>query len=120
MNNRNPNSPQHSNAYSRRVRKLNDQLRMHGEGGRVMITRGIADEPPEVLERIMNAVRRYDIFTEDNDPHGEHDFGRMVVAGITVMWKIDYYDRSGVIHSPDPADPTVTLRVLTVMRAEEY
>ena len=69
MNNGNPNSPKHGNAYSRRVRKLNDQLRMHGEGGRVMVTRGIADEPPEVLERIMNAVRRYDVFNEENDPH---------------------------------------------------
>lgn len=105
MNVNDPDSPKHDNAYSRRVRKLNDQLRMHGEGGRVMLTRGIADEPPELIERIMNAVRRYDVFNEGNDPHGEHDFGRMVVAGITVMWKIDDYDRSGVNHAPDPADP---------------
>jgi len=110
MNTRNPNSPKHGNAYSRRVCKLNDQLRIHGEGGRVMITRGIADEPPEALERIMNAVRRYDVFNEENDPHGEHDFGRMVVAGIRVMWKIDYYDRSGVIHSPDPMSPCACSR----------
>jgi hypothetical protein len=37
-----------------------------------------------------------------------------------VLWKIDYYDRSRRYHSPDPADPKLTVRVLTVMRADEY
>ena len=36
------------------------------------------------------------------------------------IWKIDYYDRSRSHHSPDAADPKVTLRVLTVMLAGEY
>lgn len=47
------------------------------------------------------------------------DFGSFEYAGKCIMWKIDYYDQewSG---SPDPADPAVTTRVLTVMLAEEY
>lgn len=93
---------------------------MHGVGGRMVMTSGIAAEPPDVIDRILNAVRQYDVFNEDNDPHGEHDFGRMKVGGVPVIWKIDYYDRSGVLHSPDPADSRVTLRVLTIMRADEY
>ncbi|OSJ30459.1 hypothetical protein BSZ19_24985 [Bradyrhizobium japonicum] len=36
------------------------------------------------------------------------------------FFKIDYYDRAGEFASPAPADPTVTRRVMTIMRADEY
>jgi Protein of unknown function (DUF3768) len=38
----------------------------------------------------------------------------------TRMFKIDYFDRELSMHSPDPADPSVTQRVITIMLAEEY
>jgi Protein of unknown function (DUF3768) len=60
-------------------------------------------------------------FTADNDPYGEHDFGSFEVAGETFFWKIDYYDRKSMEYgSEDPADPTMTTRVLTIMFAGEY
>jgi hypothetical protein len=37
-----------------------------------------------------------------------------------IVWKIEYYDRELKSGSPDPADESVTTRVLTVMLAEEY
>jgi hypothetical protein len=34
-----------------------------------------------------------------------------------VFFKIDYYDEALAMHSPDPADPNVTQRVMTLMLA---
>lgn len=36
------------------------------------------------------------------------------------MFKIDYYDKELQFGSPDPADPTVTERIITTMLAAEY
>ena len=55
-----------------------------------------------------------------NDPHEEHDFGVVEHGGVRCFWKIDYYDREMEMLSPDPADPSVTTRVLTIMLADEY
>ena len=55
-----------------------------------------------------------------NDPHEEHDFGAFDADGQRVFFKIDYFDESLTYHSPDPADPSVTKRVITIMLAEEY
>lgn len=107
-------------AASERIRVLNDWLRIHGAGGRVMMTSGIATLDEEQRRTVVTAIRSFDAFTEDNDPHGEHDCAVLEVDGLDVMFKIDYYDLTLSSHSPNPADPSVTKRVLTVMLADEY
>ena len=69
---------------------------------------------------ILTAIAAFDAFDPDNDPYGEHDFGALTVEGTRILFKIAYLDRGLTGHSPDPAEPTVTARVLTVMLAEEY
>ena len=103
-----------------RTQALNDQLRVHGVGGRVMMSEGVADLAYEVRRRVVNAIRAFDAFSEDSDPHGEHDCAFVEVDDISALFKIDYYDLTLSHHSPNPADPAVTVRVLTVMLAEEY
>jgi hypothetical protein len=103
-----------------RIRALNDRLRTTGEGGNVVITRGLATLDADVLAKIIAAVQCFDQFTTDNDPYGEHDCAITKVAGKRVMFKIDYYDRALQGHSPDASDPDVTTRVLTIMLASEY
>ena len=49
----------------------------------------------------------------------EHDFGSFEAEGHTIFFKIDYYDDTLTVHSPDPSDPSITKRVITIMLAEE-
>lgn len=53
-------------------------------------------------------------FTEDNDPWGEHDFGKLALDGHELCWKIDYLDLSLMYGSPDPRDSARTRRLPTV------
>ena len=102
------------------IREFNDTLRRTGRGGRIVMTAGVSSLEDELITQVLLAVATFDAFNADNDPHGEHDFGAVQVQGHTVFFKIDYYDRDLLCHSPDPADPAVTSRVMTVMLAEEY
>ncbi len=109
-----------TNPHVDRIRELNDQLRKTLTGGKIMLTNGVVALGPEAQPLIMEALKRYEDFDADNDPYGEHDFGMIVVDGQKLLFKIDYYDLDLTYHSPDPADPSVTTRVLTVMLANEY
>jgi hypothetical protein len=100
-----------------RIRHLKDDFRRTFVGGVVLITAGVEAMPDEQRRSLLAQVRTFDVFTEDNDPHGEHDLGAVDEGGVPCFWKIHYYDRAIEFGSPDPADPTVTTRVLTVMRA---
>ncbi|MBQ7659986.1 MAG: DUF3768 domain-containing protein [Alphaproteobacteria bacterium] len=104
----------------KKIRELNDNLRQNFTGGRVLITRGVAELPIDKQLEIMEKVRNFSNFNKDNDPNGEHDFGAFDVDGITYFWKIDYYDVDYQYLSLDPSDETITNRVLTVLLAEEY
>jgi hypothetical protein len=109
------------------IRILNDVFRteplsvLSAVLGRTFVfTKGVGAHGDDFLTRALKAVQEYSTFTEDNDPHGEHDFGSFDLDGIKLFWKIDYYDLELEHGSPDPADLAVTRRVLTILLAEEY
>lgn len=92
-----------------------------GVPGQLFITAGIAALPPETQAEIVQAVMNFNHFTDENDPYGEHDFGKIEMAGVgSIYWKFDYYDQELTYGSEDPADLTLTMRVLTIMLASEY
>jgi hypothetical protein len=99
---------------------LNDRLRQNLTTGLAVITRGIAALGPEAVARIVKTISVFDDFCHANDPYEEHDFGSFEAEGETVFFKIDYYDLSLSRLSPDPSDPSVTKRVITIMLAGEY
>jgi len=123
-------TPEQLAAYRERVAALNDQMRAKLDSPApniVVMTAGILamvdSDPVTSVARqmeLMFIVANYSAFSEDNNPIGERDFGDFEWRGTRCYWKIDYYDRQTEWGSPDPADPAVTCRVLTILRADEY
>ena len=103
-----------------RIRALNDQLRRLKIGGRIMITAGVASEGESFLATALTMIAAFDDFTEANDPYGERDFGALSIGSVRLFWKIDYYDHSLTSAAVDPSQVDGCVRVLTIMKAEEY
>ena len=103
-----------------RIRALNDELRRTLPNGHAVMTTGVAALGAEAVARIVKTVAVYDDFCHANDPYEEHDFGSFEADGHLIFFKIDYFEQSLARHSPDPSDPSVTERVITIMLAEEY
>lgn len=100
--------------------RLNDTFRRYPGGGTLAVTAGVIALGEAALPAILALVQAFDGFNPDNDPHGEHDFGAFEWCGERLFWKIDCYDRRMQFGSPDPLDPSVTTRVLTIMLASEW
>ncbi|MFH1793766.1 MAG: DUF3768 domain-containing protein [Pseudomonadota bacterium] len=107
-------------AEHERIRILNDHLRCLHRGGMVVISRGIAVMRREIWAEVILAVAKFEAFTPDNDPYGEHDCAVVAAGALSVIFKIDYFDPTLLHHSDDPTDPNLTRRVMTIMLTEEY
>jgi Protein of unknown function (DUF3768) len=120
-----------------RIARLNDQARSAmGVACTAVATVGFRSLPTSDQSRVRELIETFDAFDEDNDPHGERDFGTIYQLGDggwtterprlrddereRVFWKFDYYDRDLQFGSEDAANPAVTRRVLTIMLADEY
>jgi len=75
----------------------------------LVLTRGVADLGQEEVKEILKIVKEFNVFTKDNDPWKEHDFGAFNYQGKKFFWKIDDY-----------AGNEGYELVLTILLAEEY
>jgi hypothetical protein len=109
------------------IARLNDRCRQGFDpSARIVVTRsclarlnadgGIAGD---ILAQagLLAAVRACR-FQQGDGP--ERDFGAFDFRGQRIFFKIDYYDRDLAFGSDDPADASITRRVLTIMLAEDY
>ena len=120
-----------------RIARLNDLARSAmGIACTAVATVGFRSLPEADQSCVRELIETFDAFTEDNDPHGERDFGTIYQLADgrwtterprlrddereRVFWKLDYYDRQMRFASEDAADPAVTRRVLTIMLSDEY
>ncbi len=120
----------HATSGASAIACLNDWLRnnIHTPGrNRVVMTSGVAELIGDVSvfrnfrkrAELLRAVAAYDSFDRSIDPHGERDMGRFEFEGTDCYWKIDYHNLDLSAGSEDPADPFLTVRVLTIMRVDE-
>jgi hypothetical protein len=103
-----------------RIRDLNDAFRKTFAGGKMVLTAGVAALLEMVKASVLAKLAEFDDFTPANDPHGEHDFLSFEHCNRTFFWKCDYYNTEMDGGSEDPADPDMTIRVGTLMLAEDY
>lgn len=83
------------------------------------MTPGVHALPLEKQAQLIDLVKNFDSFTTGNDPYGERDFGKVTLDEEDYFWKIDYYDLDMEYLSENPADPTLTKRVMTIMKSSE-
>ena len=106
-----------------KIAELNDQLRQNlftpGQN-QVFISNGVNSLLYIEQVRLLDKVQKFNDFNEENNPYGERDFSRIEHQGINYFWKIDYYNKTMDAGSENPADETITTRVLTIMRSDEY
>ena len=57
-----------SDVKVKEIARKNDQLRRTFTGGRVMLSSGVEADPN--LDKIIEAVKNFNDFNEDNDPYG--------------------------------------------------
>ncbi|MCF8707006.1 DUF3768 domain-containing protein [Rhizorhapis sp. SPR117] len=109
------------------IARLNDRCRQGFDPhARIVVTRtclarlaGDGDAVRGVVTQaeLLAAVRRYSF--KPGDGPGR-DFGAFELHDQRVLFKIDYYDLDLEFGSEDPADASITRRVLTIMLAEDY
>jgi hypothetical protein len=105
---------------SDRIRTLNDSARRTFIGCALMVTPTVQELGDTQKAQLLSAVRQFNQFDADNDPHHEHDFCAIDLHGQKWFWKFDYYAPDMRMGSDDPADIAKTHRVLTIMHANEY
>jgi hypothetical protein len=110
-----------------RIAELNDRCRMGlDRTARIVATRDClgtiakGDKNIDMViaqARLLKAVRDFRFGPDDRT---ERDFGSLQLDGETIFFKIDYYDAAMEFGSENPADASITTRVLTIMLARDY
>lgn len=108
---------------TKKVAELNDKLRrniFHSGKDKVVLTSGFSALPFDEQLRILIKVKEFKDFNKGNNPYGERDFGRIEHNGKDYFFKIDYYNKTMDAGSEDASNPDITIRILTIMRSDEY
>lgn len=103
-----------------KIRRLNDDSRIHYRNARFMITKGVLALGIEL--KAIDAFRKFRAFTPDNDHWGEHNCFLFEVEGHKLIAKCDYYTPDMAYGSDDPTStsPNICVRCWTIMNKNEF
>lgn len=114
------NDPGATDERTIRLRALNDLFRQTLGGGYAFLPEVLAVQGEDYVDHLLELVGALDSFDDAADPAGVHDFGLFEDEDEPFAWAIDCYAPDLKGESSDPADPRVTIRVLTIIRAERF
>ena len=92
----------------------------HVPKGKVVMTRGVAEQSEKFQRELITKVITFDAFDSDSDPYGWHEMGVIEIGDQTVWFKIDLLDVNYAYGAEDPTNPDQTRRVMTLLFPSEY
>jgi hypothetical protein len=101
------------------IRTIDDHLRKNPTADIAIMTPGVAALGQEATDRIVKTITEFDDFCHANDPGDEHHNGSFESQGQTILYKIDRYERLLESATPNQADQTDRVRIITVMLSDE-
>jgi hypothetical protein len=80
----------------------NDRIRKNGlfsvdDRHDLVVTRGVDALGQEAVMQLVRDMMAFDNFTEDMDPHGDHDFGELRSGDTRVWFKIDQVESDKLV-----------------------
>lgn len=106
--------------WARAVRALNDAFRLSFTSTELYCSPAVIKLDYNDQSNILDRVRNYRGFTEDNDPDMTHKFGSIEYEKQRFVWEIIYLDGDGNHESNDPLNLNLTKRYMMVMLEEEW
>jgi len=67
----------------------NDEFRksLDPSKGVVFLTKRVSLLPPQDRSKLLKLVQEFESFKVENDPYGEHDFGKVTMGSENFFWK---------------------------------
>jgi Protein of unknown function (DUF3768) len=97
-----------------RICELDDNLRKSFSGGEVVLTASVAALPNMVKAAVLDQVALFEVFNEENDPYGMHDYGSFDYRSREFFFKIEFFTLEPSDVPLDLTDPKKALRIMTV------
>ena len=105
--------------WTRSIRSLNDAFRLSFTSTELHVSPGVLELSIGTQTEILDRVRNYRNFTEDNDPSMLHNKGQFDCQGHNIVWEIYCMNNDGRGESPDPANLDLTRRHMMVLLEDE-